>query len=113
MLRRTERLMNAQLDVPGAARLPSYLQGIGIQVVTSASVVRYEGAPILEVAQLAHGPRVNGDNGIRGDRPMRSSDPSIYALGDVAELNLNPAVTPSPGAPAAAVAARRQARSGC
>ncbi len=114
LLQRADRLMNAQLDVPGAARLQSYLEGIGIQVVTNASVMRYEGAPILEVAQLAHGPRVKadlfvaalgiqantfiaeqaglalGDNGIRVDRHMRTSDPSIYAVGDVAELKGTP-----------------------
>jgi NAD(P)H-nitrite reductase large subunit len=114
LLQRADRLMNAQLDVPGAARLQSYLEGIGIQVVTHASVMRYEGAPILEVAQLAHGPRVKadvfvaalgiqantfiaeqaglalGDNGIRVDRYMRTSDPCIYAVGDVAELKGTP-----------------------
>jgi NAD(P)H-nitrite reductase large subunit/ferredoxin len=114
LLQRADRLMNAQLDVPGAARLQSYLEGIGIQVVTHASVMRYEGAPILEVAQLAHGPRVKadvfvaalgiqantfiaeqaglalGDNGIRVDRHMRTSDPCIYAVGDVAELKGTP-----------------------
>jgi NADPH-dependent 2,4-dienoyl-CoA reductase/sulfur reductase-like enzyme/ferredoxin len=114
LLQRADRLMNAQLDVPGAARLQGYLEGIGIQVVTNASVMRYEGAPILEVAQLAHGPRVKadifvaalgiqantfiaeqaglalGDNGIRVDRHMRTSDPAIYAVGDVAELKGTP-----------------------
>lgn len=58
---RADRLMNAQLDGPGAAWLQSYLEGIGIQVVTHASVMRYEGSPILEVAQRAHGPRVKAD----------------------------------------------------
>ena len=114
LLQRADRLMNAQLDVQGAARLQGYLEGIGIQVVTNASVLRYEGAPILQVAQLAHGPRVKadvfvaalgiqantfiaeqaglalGDNGIRVDRHMRTSDPLIYAVGDVAELKGTP-----------------------
>lgn len=114
LLQRADRLMNAQLDGPGALRLQGYLESIGIQVVTNASVMRYEGAPILEVAQLAHGPRVKadifvaalgiqantfvaeqagltmGDNGIRVDRHMRTSDPLIYAVGDVAELKGTP-----------------------
>jgi NADPH-dependent 2,4-dienoyl-CoA reductase/sulfur reductase-like enzyme/ferredoxin len=114
LLQRADRLMNAQLDGPGAARLQAYLDGIGIQVVTNASVLRYEGAPILQLAQLAHGPRVKadlfvaalgiqantfiaeqaglalGDNGIRVDRHMRTSDPLIYAVGDVAELKGTP-----------------------
>ncbi len=114
LLQRADRLMNAQLDQPGAARLQGYLESIGIQVVTNASVMRYEGAPVLEVAQLAHGPRVKadvfvaalgiqantfiaeqaglalGDNGVRVDRHMRTSDPAIYAVGDVAELKGTP-----------------------
>jgi len=114
LLQRADRLMNAQLDAQGAARLQSYLEGIGIQVVTNASVLRYEGAPILQVAQLAHGPRVKadlfvaalgiqantfiaeqaglalGDNGIRVDRHLRTSDPLIHAVGDVAELKGTP-----------------------
>ncbi len=114
LLQRADRLMNAQLDAQGAARLAGYLESIGIQVVTNASVVRYEGAPMLEVAQLAHGPRVRadlfvaalgiqantflaeqaglalGDNGVKVDRFMRSSDPLIYAVGDVAELRGTP-----------------------
>jgi nitrite reductase (NADH) large subunit len=114
LLQRADRLMNAQLDTQGAARLAGYLESIGIQVVTQASVQRYEGAPILQTAQLAHGPRVRadlfvaalgiqantflaeqagldlGDNGIRVDRYMRSSDPLILAVGDVAELKGTP-----------------------
>jgi nitrite reductase (NADH) large subunit len=114
LLQRADRLMNAQLDGPGAARLQGYLDSIGIQVVTHSAVLRYEGEPMLEVAQLAHGPRVKadlfvaalgiqantflaeqaglalGDNGIRVDRHLRSSDPAIYAVGDVAELKGTP-----------------------
>jgi nitrite reductase (NADH) large subunit len=114
LLQRADRLMNAQLDTQGAARLAGYLESIGIQVVTQASVQRYEGAPILQTAQLAHGPRVRadlfvaalgiqantflaeqagldlGDNGIRVDRYMRTSDPLILAVGDVAELKGTP-----------------------
>jgi NADPH-dependent 2,4-dienoyl-CoA reductase/sulfur reductase-like enzyme/ferredoxin len=114
LLQRGDRLMNAQLDEQGAAKLANYLESIGIQVVTNSSVTRYEGRPQLQAAWLSHGPRVKadvfvaalgiqantfladqaglklGDNGIRVDRYMRSSDPDIYAVGDVADLKGTP-----------------------
>jgi NADPH-dependent 2,4-dienoyl-CoA reductase/sulfur reductase-like enzyme/ferredoxin len=114
LLQRADRLMNAQLDEPGAAKLAGYLESIGIQVVTNTSVTRYEGRPQLQAAHLSHGPRVRadvfvaalgiqantflaaqaglklGDNGVRVDRQMRTSDPDIYAVGDVAELKGTP-----------------------
>ncbi len=114
LLQRADRLMNAQLDEQGAAKLTGYLESIGIQVVTNSSVLRFEGSPALQTAWLAHGPRVRADvfvaalgiqantflaenaglkladNGIRVDARMRSSDPDIYAVGDVAELKGTP-----------------------
>jgi NADPH-dependent 2,4-dienoyl-CoA reductase/sulfur reductase-like enzyme/ferredoxin len=114
LLQRADRLMNAQLDEPGAAKLAVYLESIGIQVLTHTSVTKYEGRPQLQTAWLSHGPRVRadvfvaalgiqantylaeqaglklGDNGIRVDRHMRSSDPDIYAVGDVADLKGTP-----------------------
>ena len=114
LLQRADRLMNQQLDAGGAAKLQGYLESIGIQVVTGVSVARYEGEPVLRQAQLAHGPRVRGDlfvaalgiqansflgeqaglalgdNGIKVDAYMRTSDPDIYAVGDVAELRGTP-----------------------
>lgn len=114
LLQRADRLMNAQLDEPGAAKLAGYLQSTGIQVVTNASVSRYEGSPQWQAAWLSHGPRVRADvfvaclgvqantfladqaglqradNGIRVDAQMRTSDPHIYAVGDVAELKGTP-----------------------
>ena len=106
--------MNAQLDAQGAAKLQSYLESIGIRVVTGVAVKRYEGEPTLQLAELAHGPRVRADvfvaaigiqantflaeqaglalgaNGIRVDAQMRTSDPDIHAVGDVAELKGTP-----------------------
>lgn len=114
LLQRADRLMNAQLDEQGAARLQAYLESIGIQVVTQASVLRYEGQPQLQVAQLAHGPRVRadvfvaalgiqantflaeqaglalGDNGVRVNRHMQTEDADIFAVGDVADLKGTP-----------------------
>ena len=129
LLQRADRLMNAQLDVQGAALLQSYLESIGIQVVTRATVERYEGEPLLQAALLGHGPRVKadlfvaalgiqantflaeqaglalGDNGVRVDSFMRTSDPNVLAVGDVAELKGTPRGLWSIGAAHAATAA--------
>jgi NADPH-dependent 2,4-dienoyl-CoA reductase/sulfur reductase-like enzyme/ferredoxin len=109
LLQRAERLMNAQLDERGAAVLATYLEGIGIQVVTGVTVSRYEGSPELTTAWLAHGPRVRADVfvaclgiqanvhlAIQAGLPAKagvlvdgatlcSADPDIYAVGDCAE----------------------------
>ncbi len=114
LLQRTDRLMNTQLDEQGAAKLAGYLESIGIQVVTNASVSHYEGSPQWQSAWLSHGPRVRADvfvaclgiqantfpaeqagmqladNGIRVDAQMQTSNPHIYAVGDVAELKGTP-----------------------
>ncbi len=114
LLQRADRLMNQQLDEHGAAKLQGYLESIGIQVVTSSSVTKYEGQPQLQWAWLSHGPRVRadvfvaalgiqantflaeqaglklGDNGVRVDRHMMTSDPDIFAVGDVADLKGTP-----------------------
>jgi NADPH-dependent 2,4-dienoyl-CoA reductase/sulfur reductase-like enzyme/ferredoxin len=109
LFQRADRLMNAQLDEPGAAKLAGYLEGIGIQVATRVSVVRYDGSPSLSAAWLSHGPRVRADvfvaclgiqpnvhlaataglavgRGIQVDAGLRTADPHIWAIGDVAEL---------------------------
>lgn len=109
LLHRAERLMNAQLDERGAAILESYLESIGVQVVTGVQVSRYDGESEISAALLAHGPRVRADvyvaclgiqanshlaataglaigpYGIRVDEHMRTSDPNILAAGDCAE----------------------------
>lgn len=109
LLQRADRLMNAQLDAAGAAKLAGYLESIGIQVVTNVSVVKYDGMPEITAAWLSHGPRVRADlfvaclgiqanvhlaasaglpvgRGIQVDAAMRTADPNIFAIGDVAEL---------------------------
>jgi nitrite reductase (NADH) large subunit len=113
LLQRADRLMNAQLDAAGAAKLAGYLESIGIQVVTNVSVVRYDGTPEITAAWLSHGPRVRADlfvaclgiqanlhlaahaglpvgRGIQVDAAMRTADPNIFAIGDVAELPGSP-----------------------
>lgn len=129
LLQRADRLMNQQLDAPGAARLAAYLENIGIQVVTHVSVARYDGGTRLDAAWLSHGPRVRADvfvaalgiqpntyladqaglacsgAGIQVDALMRSSDPDIFAVGDVADLKGTPRGLWSIGAAHAATAA--------
>jgi len=109
LLQRAERLMNAQLDERGAAVLTTYLESIGIQVVTGVTVSRYDGSPELTTAWLAHGPRVRADVfvaclgiqpnvhlAIQAGLPAKAgvlvdpatlctADPDIYAVGDCAE----------------------------
>ena len=109
ILQRADRLMNAQLDEPGAAKLAGYLDSVGIQVVPNVSVKRFDGKDRIQSAWLAHGPRVRADlfvaclgiqtnvflaeraglavgRGIKVNNLMQSDDPDIYAIGDVAEL---------------------------
>ena len=114
LLQRADRPMNAQLDAEGGARLKRYLESIGIQVVTGVSVAGFEGHPMLQAAMLSHGPKARADvfvaalgiqantylaqeaglqlgaNGVAVDRHMRTSDPHIFAVGDVAELKGTP-----------------------
>lgn len=111
LLQRADRLMNAQLDAQSAARLAAYLESIGIQVVTDTTVERWEGRnERLQAAWLTHGPCIRADifvaclgiranvqlarsagldigRGIKVDARLCSSDPDIYAAGDVAEFS--------------------------
>jgi nitrite reductase (NADH) large subunit len=113
LLQRADRLMNAQLDAAGAAKLAGYLESIGIQVVTNVSVTKFDGEPEIATAWLSHGPRVRADlfvaclgiqtnlhlasssglavgRGIQVDASMRTADPNVFAIGDVAELAGSP-----------------------
>ncbi|MDR3494803.1 MAG: FAD-dependent oxidoreductase [Ancalomicrobiaceae bacterium] len=128
LLQRSDRLMNAQLDEGGAQKLTAYLEGLGIQVVTNASIKRFDGEAAIASAWLSHGPRVRADlyvaclgvqansylaetagldvgRGIRVNGAMRTSDPHIYAVGDVAELKGPSGLWPIGAAQAQAAAA--------
>jgi NADPH-dependent 2,4-dienoyl-CoA reductase/sulfur reductase-like enzyme/ferredoxin len=108
LLQRADRLMNAQLDEQAGAKLTSYLEGIGIRIAVNSSVDRWEGEDAFHTAWLSHGPRIRADlfvaclgvsanlylatqagldtgRSIKVDSAMRTSDPDIYAVGDVAE----------------------------
>jgi nitrite reductase (NADH) large subunit len=109
VLHRASRLMERQLDEQGSLRLQEYLVKGGVDVQTEAAVAHLAGKQLLEGVVLENGTRVSGDiflacigvrprtklaqscglevgQGIKVDRSMRTSDPAIYAVGDVAEL---------------------------
>ena len=109
ILQRSSRLMNRQLDDRGSSILTRYLQGLGVHVITGVEVVRCEGGDRLTGITLTDGQVIEADimvacagiipniqiaanaglatnHGIIVDRAMRTSDPDILAIGDVAEL---------------------------
>ncbi|MEY4417066.1 MAG: hypothetical protein RIQ53_4359 [Pseudomonadota bacterium] len=111
LVQRADRLMNEQLDRPGAQRVQTWLEMQGVQVLTGTEVTRFEGTPQrIESAWLSHGPRVQADlyvaalgirantflaeqcglamgrHGVLVDEHMQTTDPQILAVGDVADL---------------------------
>jgi NAD(P)H-nitrite reductase large subunit/ferredoxin len=113
VLHRNGWLMDRQLDLEGALKLTHYLQGLGIKVISNARIKSYDGSDHLRGIMLASGISVAADlfiacmgavpnadlarasgleigRGIIVDTSMRTSDPNIFAVGDVVEL---------PGAP--------------
>lgn len=109
VVQRDERLMNRELDHKGSAILRHFIEGLGIHVVTGATVAEIRGKDRLEHVVLTNGDVLNADiyvacagvrpnadlardagldvkRGIVVDSAMRTSDPNIWAIGDVAEL---------------------------
>lgn len=109
ILQRTSRLMDRQLDARGSAILQRYLEGLGMSVVTNARVERCYGERRLAGVLFEDGNAVEADimvacagvqpnveiarqaglevgRGVKVDATMRTSDPDIFAIGDVAEL---------------------------
>ncbi len=112
IIQRSDRLMNRELDAKGSFILRNFLQGLGINVVTSASVattVRAEGSDRITGVELTSGETLPADlyvvcagvkantelavdaglkvnRGILVDSAMRTSDEHIFAIGDVAEV---------------------------
>ncbi len=106
------RLLPRQLDAGGAALLERSFAGMGVGVVTGASLKAFEGRDRLEglsyesggserslaagtaVVSMGVRPRLGlakavglaTGRGILVDRFLRTSDPSIYAVGDCAEF---------------------------
>ncbi|MGH2996771.1 MAG: NAD(P)/FAD-dependent oxidoreductase, partial [Gaiellaceae bacterium] len=108
VLERSDRLLRRQLDQRAGDLLRSYIEGLGMEIVTQAStaaisangranLVMLEDDRFLPVdiflvaagitpnAQLARAAKLAVNRGVIVDQYMRSSDPAIYACGDVAE----------------------------
>jgi NAD(P)H-nitrite reductase large subunit len=113
ILQRSGRLMDRQLDDIGALKLTQYLDAIGIRTRTRAAVEEFVGEGAIREVRLADGERISGDlfvasigltpnaelaracglevgRGIKVNDRMQTSDPAVFAIGDVAEC---------PGAP--------------
>jgi nitrite reductase (NADH) large subunit len=113
LLQRAHRLMDRQLDDAAAARLATYLANIGVETRVGVSVVSYNGDETLQSVTLSDGEQLEAElfvacaglapriqlaksagiatgRGVTVDANMRTSDPNIYAVGDVVEI---------PGAP--------------
>ncbi len=109
IVQRSDRLMNRELDEKGSAILRGYLEDLGIDVVTGASVAAVHGDERVEKIELTNGEflpaeiyiacagvRANAEvpaeagldvnRGVIVDDTMKTSDDNIYAVGDVAEL---------------------------
>lgn len=108
VLQLASRLMDRQLDERGGELLRSYLHGIGIASHTSAAATAAEGAQRIERVVLSDGAGLPCDlllvcvgiapnvdlaraaglhvnRGVVVDDHLRTSDPMIFAAGDVAE----------------------------
>ena len=109
ILQRDERVMNRDLDPRGSEIVTKFLEGIGIRVRTKAAVAKVAGegrvqgvdlqdgesipaevylaaAGIAANTELAREAGLKVERGIVVDRTMRTSDPDVFAVGDVAEL---------------------------
>jgi NAD(P)H-nitrite reductase large subunit len=110
VLERSPWLMRRQLDEPAARVLERYLGALGINVLTDAVAASLAGEGRVERVTLADGralgaelflacPGIVADvelavaaglavrRGIVVDRHMRTSDPAVFAAGEVAELD--------------------------
>ena len=108
VLERSERLLRRSLDVTGSTVLHTYLESLGITVRMHTAVAEVRGSGSVEevvledghtlpagVVVVAAGTTPNAelavaaglavDRGIVVDEGLRTSDPAIYAVGDVAE----------------------------
>ena len=107
------RLMDRNLAAEGSELLERYLARIGVNLYKGAPLARFSGGLRLTAAELADGTVVPGDlfvacigqtpnvelarasglhvkTGICVDSFMRTSDPNIFAIGDVAEFGRAP-----------------------
>jgi NADPH-dependent 2,4-dienoyl-CoA reductase/sulfur reductase-like enzyme/ferredoxin len=108
VLERGDRLLRRQLDARASELLQDYLEGLGLEILTSAETVALEGNGRVNMALLADGRRTEADvflaaagiapntdlarsaglavnRGVLVDERMRTQDYSILAAGDVTE----------------------------
>jgi nitrite reductase (NADH) large subunit len=109
ILERSDALLRRQLDERAAEFLRSYLEGLGMRIVTRAETTAVRGvrrlqevvlkdgrtlpcdvllvcAGIVPNVKLARDAGISVNRGIVVDDHLRTSAPNIYAVGDVAEV---------------------------
>jgi NAD(P)H-nitrite reductase large subunit len=109
VLERSDRLLKRQLDARAAELLQRYLQGLGLDIVTSAETKAVSGQGRLDAIHLQDGRVVDSEillvaagiqpnaelakqaglatnRGVLVNARMQTGDPHILAAGDVAEL---------------------------
>jgi NADPH-dependent 2,4-dienoyl-CoA reductase/sulfur reductase-like enzyme/ferredoxin len=112
VLERSEWLLRRQLDLRGATYLREYLEGLGLEIITEAETVAVQGdgrirtavlkdgrtlpcdlflvaAGITPNVELARDAGLDVKRGVVVDDQLRTSDPTIFAAGDVAEHRSN------------------------
>ncbi|MAM62457.1 FAD-dependent oxidoreductase [uncultured Maritimibacter sp.] len=108
IVQRSARLMDRELDEKGSRILQTFLTRIGIDVITGASAEELIGEDRVREVRLTNGSQqpcdlfiacagvrpnvelareagLKVDRGVLVDEHMRTSDPNIFAIGDVAE----------------------------
>ncbi|HEY3187348.1 MAG TPA: FAD-dependent oxidoreductase, partial [Solirubrobacteraceae bacterium] len=108
VLERSDRLLRRQLDARAAELLGSYIEGLGIEIVTDASTTAVSANGRVDYVELEDGRSLRADvflvaagvspnvalaraadlpvnRGVLVDERMRTADPAIFACGDVAE----------------------------
>lgn len=110
---RSRHLMADTIDSESAAVLQRYLERLGVNVLIGVDVFEWRGRDAFRMAYLSNGDRIEADlfvacigtipnveigrdcglaigRGILVDETMATSDPDIYAVGDVAERSDRP-----------------------
>ena len=110
ILEYAEHILMKQLDHDGADILRKWIEGTGAEIVTKAETDEALGGDAVEGVHLKDGRTISGDmviisagtrsnialakdaglktnKGIVVDSSLRTSDPNIFALGDVTEFN--------------------------
>ena len=110
ILEYAEHLLMRQLDHQGADILQEWIEGTGARVITKAETEEILGTESVSGVRLKDGRTIEGDmviisagtrsnlalakdaglavnKGITVDKELRTSDPDIFAIGDVSEFN--------------------------